>query len=209
VRSGNRLVATSAALLVSMWAGGASAQSAISSSFDHFTTGFRLDGAHQTAECESCHVGAVFQGTPGDCASCHTIGGRIQATARPADHVLTTDFCEDCHSTAAWFPLTEMNHDSIFGSCTTCHNNVQTVGKPPDHPPTQQQCDSCHRTTGWFPVLFDHFGIGAGCSTCHDGVGATGKHDELLRGLPYDRSFRSRCAGRSLTGHRQLRQLPQ
>ena len=130
------------------------AQSSFTSDFDHFTTGFRLDGAHLTTDCETCHVGGVFQGTPLTCVGCHSTGGRIQASAKPTDHVLSTDFCEDCHSTTAWFPLVTMNHDSIFGSCSTCHNNVQSVGKPPDHPPTNAECDTCHRTTGWFPEFF-------------------------------------------------------
>jgi hypothetical protein len=143
--------------------------------FDHFTTGFDLDGAHLTLECETCHVGGVFQGTPTECGSCHVAGGRIRAEAKPADHVLSTEFCEDCHRTTAWFPLATMNHDAIFGSCTTCHNNVQSVGKPPLHPPTRQECDSCHRTTGWFPVFFDHADVTQSCIACHDGVGATGK----------------------------------
>lgn len=153
----------------------ASAQSAFSSSFDHFTTGFVLDGAHLNVDCETCHVNAVFQGTPSDCGSCHSTGGRIAASPKPVNHVPSTDFCEDCHRTTAWFPLAEMNHDAIFGSCSSCHNNVQSVGKPPDHPQTQAQCDTCHRTTGWFPALFDHDTITTNCVSCHNGVDAMGR----------------------------------
>jgi hypothetical protein len=145
-------------------------------SFDHFTTGFDLEGAHLTLECEACHVAGVFQGTPTECGACHSSTGRIQAEAKPVDHVFSSEFCEDCHRTTVWFPLAQMNHDAIFGSCTTCHNNVQSVGKPPQHPPTSQECDTCHRTTSWFPVFFDHAEVTQSCITCHDGVGATGKH---------------------------------
>ena len=154
----------------------APAQPSTGPTFDHFTTGFPLDGAHLTVDCESCHVGGVFQGTPFECSSCHSTGGRVQASAKPVEHVLSTNVCEDCHRTAAWFPLREMNHDAIFGSCSTCHNNVQSVGKPPSHPPTQQQCDSCHATTGWFPAHFDHAGVMGTCTSCHNGTTATGKH---------------------------------
>jgi len=137
------LAALAVACLLSV---GGSAQQ--NSAFDHFTTGFRLDGAHRTVECESCHVAGVFQGTPFECVGCHTEGGRIRASARPAQHPLTTNFCEDCHRTTVWLPIARMNHDAIVGgTCTSCHNNVQSVGKPPQHPPTTAQCDTCHRTT--------------------------------------------------------------
>ncbi len=32
--------------------------------FDHLTTGYELTGAHRLQPCESCHVDAVFKGTP-------------------------------------------------------------------------------------------------------------------------------------------------
>ncbi len=36
--------------------------------FDHLTTGFELDGVHRDLPCESCHLNAIFKGTPRDCA---------------------------------------------------------------------------------------------------------------------------------------------
>ncbi len=102
------------------------AQARFNSDFDHFTTGFRLDGAHLRVECESCHVGGVFKGTPTQCSGCHAVGGRVQASAKPVNHPLTTNFCDDCHRTTAWLPLARMNHDSILGNCASCHNNVFT-----------------------------------------------------------------------------------
>ena len=39
--------------------------------FDHLATGFPLDGNHYTADCESCHIGGVFEGLPKKCESCH------------------------------------------------------------------------------------------------------------------------------------------
>jgi hypothetical protein len=47
--------------------------------FDHLTTGFELTGKHREAACESCHVSAVFKGTPRECSSCHAKGTRINA----------------------------------------------------------------------------------------------------------------------------------
>ena len=42
--------------------GAALAQTAFDSSFDHFTTGWPLEGAHRSVECAGCHVGGVFEG---------------------------------------------------------------------------------------------------------------------------------------------------
>jgi len=151
------------------------AQSGFDSDFDHFTTGFRLEGAHLTADCQDCHAGAIFQGTPRDCGSCHSLGGRLQATAKSPGHVLSTDFCDDCHTSATWFPLAEMNHDAIFGSCSTCHNNVQAEGMPPGHVVTQLECEYCHQTFAWLPARFDHALVMPGtCTSCHNGTTAMG-----------------------------------
>jgi hypothetical protein len=150
------------------------AQARPNSSFDHFTTGFDLDGAHRVVDCESCHVAGVFQGTPTQCGSCHVTGGRIRASAKPANHPLTTEYCADCHRTTAWVPV-RMNHDAVFGTCMSCHNNVFSAGKPPGHLPTTSDCDGCHRTTGWLPTLFnsatgkssDHILSTNNCDACH------------------------------------------
>ena len=58
------------------------------SKFDHLTTGYELLGAHLNVPCESCHVGAIFKGTPRDCASCHSQGSRITATLQGAEPCL-------------------------------------------------------------------------------------------------------------------------
>ena len=49
--------------------------------FDHLTTGFELDGVHRDLPCESCHLNAVFRGTPRDCATCHITGSPLQRHA--------------------------------------------------------------------------------------------------------------------------------
>lgn len=162
-----------ALVVVCVLSGAANAQP--NRNFDHFTTGFRLDGAHLAVDCESCHVAGVFPGTPSECSGCHTQGGRVRASAPPASHPLTTRFCEDCHRTAAWLPITRMNHDAVSGACSTCHNNVQSVGKPPNHLATTSDCSACHRTTAWLPSRFDHTAVVGACSSCHNGAMATGK----------------------------------
>ncbi|MDV3238649.1 MAG: cytochrome C, partial [Gammaproteobacteria bacterium] len=81
---------------------GPPAEAAVGRDFDHFSTGFPLNGAHQRADCESCHLSATFKGTPTRCASCHTSGSRVHATIKPAGHNPVTDTCEDCHGTVSW-----------------------------------------------------------------------------------------------------------
>jgi len=76
----------------------ASAQSALNAvqsrlNFDHLTTGFELTGQHRDLPCESCHVNAIFKGTPTDCGACHGIGTVVRATAKPRNHILSTDQC--------------------------------------------------------------------------------------------------------------------
>jgi predicted CXXCH cytochrome family protein len=161
------------------------AQVRLDSNFDHFTTGFDLDGAHRVVDCESCHVGGVFQGTPTQCGSCHALGGRIRASAKPVNHPLTTDNCADCHRTTAWTPVLRVNHDQIYGTCTSCHNNVFSAGKPPGHVVTQSDCDVCHRTTGWLPVHFSHVEVTQPCVSCHNGADATGKNTTHINTTNY------------------------
>ena len=149
--------------------------------FDHLTTGFELTGAHRTVPCESCHVDAVFKGTPRECVGCHSPGNRIRSTSKPATHVVSSENCGQCHSTSAYVPAAHFDHHEVQGSCATCHNGVQAEGMPPGHLQTSLNCDSCHRTSAWQPALFDHSRVMAGtCIQCHDGVSATGKNPQHI-----------------------------
>jgi hypothetical protein len=143
--------------------------------FDHSTSGFELDGAHRDLPCESCHVDAVFQGTPRDCAACHSRGTRYNATPKPVTHVLSSENCAACHTTTAYLPVVHFEHAEVRGSCTSCHDGVHAAGKPAGHVPTTQPCESCHSTVAWQPAGFDHSGITGGCVGCHDGQTATGR----------------------------------
>jgi hypothetical protein len=86
------------------------------------------------------------------CSTCHN-GGR--ATGKPADHLPTSNACEDCHTTVAWSPA-RFDHMSITGNCGTCHNGTRATGKPSDHFVTSLDCVECHRTTLWSPSIFQH-----------------------------------------------------
>src|SRR6516225_3421457 len=147
--------------------------------FDHMTTGFELLGQHRDLPCESCHVNAIFKGTPKTCASCHGVGTEIRATAKPANHIMSTDQCDACHTPVAWKPAVNFDHTQTRGSCSMCHNGQQAQGKPPNHIVTNLECDACHNTMTWAGATFTHAGIKSGCAACHDGVhgdGMVAKH---------------------------------
>ena len=142
--------------------------------FDHLTTGFELLGQHRDLPCEACHANAIFKGTPTQCGACHGIGTAIRATAKPANHILSTDQCQSCHTPWAWNPAVDFDHTQARGSCSTCHNGTVAQGKPPTHIVTDLECDACHNTLSWGGALFTHVGVTSGCAACHNGVNATG-----------------------------------
>ena len=144
------------------------------SSFDHLTTGFELLGQHRNLPCEACHANAIFKGTPTQCGACHGIGTAIRATAKPANHILSTDQCQSCHTPWAFNPAVDFDHTQALGSCSTCHNGTAAQGKPPTHIVTDLECDACHNTLTWGGAIFTHVGVTSGCAACHNGVNATG-----------------------------------
>ena len=144
--------------------------------FDHLTTGFELEGKHRETPCESCHVNAVFKGTPRDCAACHAKGTRVNALPKPSGHILSSERCAACHTATTFAPAVRFDHAEALGNCASCHNGNQATGKPPGHIPTSEPCESCHKTSAWTPASFDHSGITGNCVSCHNGTKATGKN---------------------------------
>jgi hypothetical protein len=142
--------------------------------FDHRTTGFELLGRHRDLPCEACHVKAVFRGTPRRCVACHGAGTAVRATAKPDNHILTTDRCGACHTPIAWLPAVNFDHTQTLGSCSSCHNNVQAQGKGAQHISTALECNACHGTLDWAGARFNHAGITGNCASCHDGTQAPG-----------------------------------
>lgn len=135
--------------------------------FDHFNTGFALEGVHASLECESCHTRGQFEGTVTDCASCHSEGSAVNASAKPQNHIQVIDQCEDCHTPQEWTFVSRVDHISTLGSCQSCHDNFIASGKPADHVTTSQNCDSCHNTAEWVSVNFDHSEALGSCQSCH------------------------------------------
>ncbi len=164
---------------------GAPAAGVSLSSFNHDTTGFIIRGAHLRERCESCHVQAIFRGTPGDCATCHRPGGL--SPGKPPSHIQTSSKCDSCHNQFVWSPSSfrhQPDQGVMQGECLKCHNGFSAPGKPLVHPVTSASCDSCHKvptgalsSSSWLPVMtYNHAGVVTGtCATCHNGAKATGK----------------------------------
>lgn len=147
------------------------------SDFNHMKTGFPLTGVHINVECETCHAGGIFKGTPTDCAGCHSAGRRVVAPFKPANHIISNAPCETCHTNTVSFMGARFNHMGVQPrACMTCHNGGMGPGKPGGHLPTNSPCDTCHRTSAWIPAGFDHMGVVPGtCATCHNGNPIIGK----------------------------------
>jgi hypothetical protein len=168
-------------MLVPASAGAAAAAPPITVAFDHLPTGFELDGVHRDLPCESCHLNAVFKGTPRDCGTCHITGSQFNATPKTATHIPTTNYCAACHNTISFRPDVHFDHAQVLGSCVSCHNGKIAQGEnPATHPATSQDCGSCHTVISWNPPkAVDHtqipMAVAGFCIICHNGVQASGK----------------------------------
>jgi len=143
--------------------------------FDHFKTGFPLDGFHVNVKCESCHTRGIFKNTPSRCSECHSKGAMVKATTKSINHTRTNAPCESCHVTNSWV-LSRFTHTAdTFGRCYSCHNGTTNAGKPATHLASSNNCDDCHSSSTWLTARFDHSGVTGACATCHNGATATGK----------------------------------
>jgi Cytochrome c7 and related cytochrome c len=148
------------------------------SDFNHMKTGFPLTGVHTNVECETCHAGGIFKGTPTNCAGCHSPGRNVIAPSKHANHFITNAPCESCHTNTVSFLGARFDHMGVQPrACMSCHNSgTFAPGKPAGHPLTVASCDSCHRTSAWIPAGYDHIGVVPGsCASCHNGSTAIGK----------------------------------
>jgi hypothetical protein len=159
----------------------ASPPSPVTVNFDHLSTGFELDGVHRDLPCESCHINAVFKGTPRNCGTCHIQGSPYGATPKTANHILTSNNCAACHNTIAFRPDVHFSHAEVMGSCVSCHNGKIAQGEGPTHPATSNDCAACHTVLSWNPPkAVDHtqipLAVQGFCIICHNGTAATGKN---------------------------------
>jgi len=137
--------------------------------FDHFTTGFSLEGKHAQVECLSCHADQTHQNTPTTCFGCHAAddvhegrsGEQCETCHNPSswtdtsfDHARNTNFaldgghaslsCGDCHSEDPFDDVMDMD-------CVSCHlEDDEHDGH------YGSECDSCHTSSAWADSIFDH-----------------------------------------------------
>lgn len=147
---------------------------------------FPLTGAHGRADCQECHVGGVFQGTPRDCYSCHS--AEYLATTDP-NHALN-NFpleCQLCHNTEEWDDA-DFNHVRVGNqSCSECHLQDYQQASDPNHVALNfpQTCDQCHNVQDWHEGTFDHGAIAQNCVQCHAAeYQATTNPDHVTLGFP-------------------------
>ena len=126
--------------------------------FDHIATGFPLEGQHDRVDCESCHVGAVFEELPTRCEFCHD---NVFAMGQPPDHLPTRAACDTCHNEAGFnvAAAAVFDHSILVGQrCVDCHHpNSTASSKGPTHLATTDVCETCHSIVTWVPATaFDH-----------------------------------------------------
>jgi hypothetical protein len=160
--------------------------------FDHKKeTGFGLEGAHATIDCQDCHrSGNLKDKLPRECVGCHQ--GQDSHAGRLGNE------CGKCHGNEKWKP-SNFDHDRdthweltghhVQVDCHSCHTASVTTQKLPTDCATCHrasdvhagelgaQCDRCHITEGWragvsfdhdltkFPLLGLH--VAVSCEQCH------------------------------------------
>jgi hypothetical protein len=166
-----------------------------SSSFNHSSTGFVLDGLHTSVACASCHVNNNYNLTGISNSICGNAGCHqtdYNGTNDPVHSAAGTTFlasnCSNCHSTAAAFTTTSWTHTSTgwaltgnhqmtpAGAATNC--NQCHVGNNYGLSVTDCYNSGCH-TTDWNSTrtlggtVPNHVALGyptSLCSTCHDTI---------------------------------------
>ncbi len=158
-------------------------------SFDHATSGFKLDGRHTTTACEACHAtGKKFREAPANCVDCHQKQDIHQGK-------LGKD-CASCHNTAT-FSKTEFDHGKTHfplkgahahTDCASCHRDPSFKNAPMECVACHTRddahkggrgpkCGDCHNTEKWKQSSFDHEKVGhfalnaahakIACDACH------------------------------------------
>ncbi|WNO11450.1 cytochrome c3 family protein [Teredinibacter sp. KSP-S5-2] len=137
--------------------------------FDHDRdTKYPLTGKHKNVSCTQCHIGAIDDPLPADCASCHK--------ADDVHHNSEMKVCGMCHSTESWQATTLFDHDFTsfpligmhrIAPCQSCHLNNQFAGTDSVcgtchtaddvHKGSQgNECSLCHTPNAWNPWQFNH-----------------------------------------------------
>ncbi|HEX4954157.1 MAG TPA: hypothetical protein VF017_12265 [Thermoanaerobaculia bacterium] len=174
-------------------------------SFDHNSTSFPLRGAHQAADCTSCHRSG-YAGTPTDCFSCHQ--NDFTGATNPR-HTGFPTACQSCHGEAAWEPASFDHNTTSFplrgahraADCTSCHRSGYdgtptdcfschqadfTGATQPRHTGFPTACQSCHGEAAWHPASFDHNATSFPLRGAHQAVACLDCHASGYNGTPTD-----------------------
>jgi hypothetical protein len=149
---------------------------ALSKPSTHVPTGAQCDTCHKNytafTPATMDHTNTYGPLAASNCAICHSGSYTVvNAQAKTATHVPTTQPCDTCHGNIAWKPATYVHPASASGTCSSCHAGVMALGKPATHIPTSGQCDLCHSiSTSFKPAFMNHAGTVAQCSSCHSGA---------------------------------------
>ncbi len=154
--------------------------------FDHAQTSYTLTGKHATIDCRKCHSAEritdiktirdakkdpekTFMGLSGQCISCHIDEHRSQLS----------DKCQSCHSTDAWKPVNNFDHNKsaypltgkhTIVDCGKCHPQLQDKPIKDDKSYAKFKgiafgnCLNCHKD-----IHNNRFG--SRCVTCHSTLG--------------------------------------
>ncbi len=110
--------------------------------FNHASTGYHLEGGHQTAPCRKCHDFKTHQKPPKACASCHKDPHGDRFKGRD---------CSQCHQPPGGLKTVEFEHDTLTRfALSGIHDEIK--------------CRACHRGSG--PKNFEKF-PGPDCADCH------------------------------------------
>jgi len=138
--------------------------------FDHdVDTGHPLVGAHESIECNDCHIEPVFEvSLQSACNDCHAEDDPHEGEQGIA--------CKDCHNETSWQDKVFFDHDltrfPLLGlhaeaECESCHETHVFRDAPEDcvdcHVDDDKhegrftaECATCHNPVDWLEWLFDH-----------------------------------------------------
>lgn len=137
--------------------------------FDHNSTNFELQGAHNQTDCKQCHSSLVFNETPSECISCHD----------DMHNMSVGNDCMRCHTTQTWLvdnipELHEENGFPLIGahnnlSCVECHSSDTNLS----FNRIGNECASCHTDEYLNTQNPNHqnAGFSIDCMECHNPLG--------------------------------------
>lgn len=135
------------------------------STFNHNTTVFPLEGQHQEINCRSCHLSLVFSEAKKACADCHT---DVHNQTNRLD-------CSRCHTPKSWIitDATAIHQQSRFplvgahktADCYDCHKSGSLLL----FEPLGTACVDCHRSQYMATTQPNHISanFSTDCLFCH------------------------------------------